>query len=290
MSISLGKLSTHTARAFNILIVLVGLSGCAQHSGPAPVYDRQQPPSQKLTTHWVSRGETLFSIAWRYGKDFKTLAALNRISAPYTIFPGQRLQLEGRLPALASSRPSNKRQSSPTNTKPRKTSKVTTPSAPVTVTPATPSIDVAAPKPRSKKETQKSTSSPGNTASFSRFQWQWPAPGKVTQYFKSGSSTQKGIDIDGRLGQSVVAAGPGTVVYAGSGLRGYGNLVIIKHNDTYLSAYAHNSTILVQEGEMIKAGQKIAEIGSSGTNKNKLHFEIRKEGKPVNPLAYLPKK
>lgn len=289
MSISLGKLSTRAAQAFNILIVLVGLSGCAQHSGPAPVYDRQQPPSQKLTTHWVSRGETLFSIAWRYGKDFKTLAALNGISAPYTIFPGQRLQLEGRLPALASSRSSTKRQPLSPKSKPQQPSKVTTLSTTVKVTPATPTV-VTADKTRSKKETRKSTSPPANSVSFSRFQWQWPALGKVTQYFKPGSSTQKGIDIDGRLGQSVVAAGPGAVVYAGSGLRGYGNLVIIKHNDTYLSAYAHNSTILVREGEMIKAGQKIAEIGSSGTNKNKLHFEIRKEGKPVNPLAYLPKK
>jgi lipoprotein NlpD len=107
-------------------------------------------------------------------------------------------------------------------------------------------------------------------------------------HFSTKKPVNKGIDIAGALGESVLAAAAGTVVYAGQGLRGYGNLVIVKHNDTYLSAYAHTSRILVSEQEVVKAGQKIAEIGSTGTDKVKLHFEIRRNGKPVDPLRYLP--
>ncbi|MEC8428765.1 MAG: peptidoglycan DD-metalloendopeptidase family protein, partial [Pseudomonadota bacterium] len=120
--------------------------------------------------------------------------------------------------------------------------------------------------------------------------WRWPAKGKVIATFSSRNPLNKGVDIAGKLGESVVAAGSGVVVYAGSGVRGYGKLMIIKHSETFLSAYAHNRKLLVKEGQSVKAGQKIAEMGSSGTDRNKLHFEIRKEGKPVNPMGYLPKR
>lgn len=106
--------------------------------------------------------------------------------------------------------------------------------------------------------------------------------------YSSNSSLNKGIDIAGDLGQPVLAASDGTVVYAGSGLRGYGELLIIKHSDTYVSAYGHNRRLLVREGQKVKAGQVIAEMGSTGTDRVKLHFEIRRNGKPVNPLSYLP--
>ncbi|HAB84770.1 MAG TPA: peptigoglycan-binding protein LysM, partial [Pseudomonas sp.] len=108
--------------------------------------------------------------------------------------------------------------------------------------------------------------------------------------FSSNGSLNKGIDIAGELGQPVLAASDGTVVYAGSGLRGYGELVIIKHSDTYVSAYGHNRRLLVREGQQVKAGQSIAEMGSTGTDRVKLHFEIRRQGKPVDPLQYLPRR
>ena len=120
--------------------------------------------------------------------------------------------------------------------------------------------------------------------------WAWPANGVLISRFSSNGSLNKGIDIAGELGQPVLAASDGTVVYAGSGLRGYGELVIIKHSDTYVSAYGHNRRLLVQEGQKVKAGQKIAEMGSTGTDRVKLHFEVRRQGKPVDPLQYLPKR
>lgn len=120
--------------------------------------------------------------------------------------------------------------------------------------------------------------------------WNWPASGPVIERFSITGTVNKGIDLAGRKGEPVLATADGKVVYSGTGLVGYGNLVIIKHNDVYLSAYGHNSRLLVNEGQWVKAGQKIAEIGSTGTNRDKLHFEIRRHGKPVDPLQYLPKR
>jgi lipoprotein NlpD len=117
--------------------------------------------------------------------------------------------------------------------------------------------------------------------------WRWPAKGKVvTSFSRSGG---KGIDIAGKFGQVIVAASDGSVVYSGSGLIGYGQLIIVKHNKRYLSAYAHNNKILVKEGDTVKGGQRIAEMGRSGSNRAMLHFEIRRDGKPTNPVRYLPK-
>ena len=120
--------------------------------------------------------------------------------------------------------------------------------------------------------------------------WKWPASGPVIETFATAGQVNKGIDLAGRRGEPVYAAADGKVVYSGTGLVGYGNLIIIKHNGTFLSAYGHNSRLLLKEGQFAKAGQKIAEIGSTGTNRDKLHFEIRRNGKPVNPLQYLPKR
>lgn len=118
--------------------------------------------------------------------------------------------------------------------------------------------------------------------------WLWPTKGRVIKNFSAGDQGNKGIDIAGQRGQPIVSTAAGTVVYSGNALRGYGNLVIVKHNDNYLSAYAHNDRLLVQEGQSVKAGQKIATMGSSGTSSVRLHFEIRYQGKSVNPKRYLP--
>jgi lipoprotein NlpD len=119
--------------------------------------------------------------------------------------------------------------------------------------------------------------------------WVWPTRGRLLRSFQSSGRGKKGIDIGGHDGQPVKAAANGKVVYAGSGLVGYGRLIIIKHNENLLSAYGHNSKLLVSEGEQVRAGQQIAEMGSSGTNRTELYFEVRKDGKPVDPLRYLPK-
>lgn len=119
--------------------------------------------------------------------------------------------------------------------------------------------------------------------------WQWPSSGKIIQYFSSEKG-QKGIDLAGKSGQPVLAAAPGVVVYSGSGLRGYGQLIILKHNDEFLSAYAHNRQLLVKEGDWVKALQQIAEMGQTDTESVRLHFEIRRKGTPVDPLVYLPKR
>ncbi|WP_390615071.1 peptidoglycan DD-metalloendopeptidase family protein [Maricurvus nonylphenolicus] len=248
------------AKVINILIAFLVLSACSSAPHHAPVADRRQPPSDKLTHHVVSKGETMFSIAWRYGIDYKTLARYNGIARPYTIYPGQRLRLHS--------------------------SRVTYKSPVKSVTKTAPKTPVS----RSKTPTKTVVKKPSSAPSYSSFKWRWPAKGKLINGFSTSKGLNKGVDIAGRLGESVSAAGPGVVVYAGNGLRGYGNLLIIKHNEKFLSAYAHNHRLLVAEGNQIKAGQKIAEIGSSGTDQTKLHFEIRRDGKPVDPLRYLPKR
>ena len=234
------------------LILLI--AGCSS-SNYAPVQDLERPPKVTQGIHVVKRGETLYSIAWRYGRDFRELAGRNGIRAPYAIKPGQKI-------SLAQYRA------------PRKTA---APNKSAAASRAKPSAPKRAP---AKKTAVKPTYA-------ARVNWAWPVRGKVVNYFNA--TGRKGIDIAAAAGTTVKAAADGVVVYAGSGLIGYGNLVIIKHNEHYLSAYAHNRKILVGEQKKVKAGQKIAETGSTGAKRPILHFEIRKNGKPVNPLTYLPK-
>lgn len=206
------------------------------------------------TMHTVARGETLYRIARRHGLSVRDLAAWNGLSPPYTIRPGQRLRLS----------PPSDRQAGPSDADNK-----------------TASARATEPKPVPAREApQRSTLSGG---------WIWPAEGKLLARFdpKNGN---KGIDIGGQIGQAVLAAASGTVVYQGSGLRGYGQLIIIKHNSDFLSAYAHNDEIYVKEGDVVKQGQKIAAMGNTGTDRVKLHFEIRSRGVPVDPLDYLPKR
>lgn len=202
----------------------------------------------KSGTHTVTRHETLYSIAWRYGLDYRYLAKRNRISSPYPIHVGQTIFLTNRkLPSTIQSRE--------------------------------PAISALRTPVMQKKPTHIEKEP---TASVSN--WQWPAKGSVIGTF---SSLNKGINIGGQLGEPVVSTAAGKVVYSGDGLTGYGNLIIIKHNSTFLTAYAHNSVVFVSEGQWVKKGQKIAEMGKTGTNRIMLHFEIRRNGKPVNPLQYL---
>lgn len=199
--------------------------------------------------HIVKKGDTLFSISLRYGVDAKQLAQWNNIPWPYTIYPGQKLRVNST--ALIRS---------------AKTSSTNTTSKPAT----------------------SSTKSKGSNQvkSIPVGDWRWPVKGKLLSKF---SASNNGIDIVAEIGTPISAASSGKVVYAGNGLRGYGNLLIIKHNDSFFSAYAHNRKLLVSEGSQVKTGQKIAELGSTGTDRAKLHFEIRKDGNPVDPLKYLPR-
>lgn len=228
----------------------------------------------------MAPNETLFSIAWRYGLDYRELARHNGIGAPYTIYASQQLRLDVN--------DASKRRPPPSIAS----------RTPVTATPATIKTPAKSPSTNANRtqsnasRSENRTTPAANTAAPAAIRgpikWQWPVEGRVIAGYSSAGGLNKGIDIGGKLGEPVVAAAGGSVVYAGSGLRGYGKLVIVKHNDTYLSAYAHNRALKVKEGQSVKAGQQIAELGSSGTDKEKLHFEIRRDGKPVNPLTYLP--
>ncbi|SFH82067.1 lipoprotein NlpD [Pseudomonas guineae] len=284
MSFTAIQLPIRASRARNLLSGLVLgalLSACASPPpGGVKVVDRahggagQAVQRQPVTSgqYQVRRGDTLYSIAFRFGWDWKALAARNRIAPPYLIRVGQIIRFDGhsssRPPMVATARvlvTPTSRPNAPIQSRPVQSQSP----APVKTTP---SITALPP-------TQRSASG-----------WLWPSNGAVIGRFSSNGSLNKGIDIGGELGQPVLAASDGSVVYAGSGLRGYGELIIIKHSDTYVSAYGHNRRLLVQEGQQVKAGQKIAEMGSTGTDRVKLHFEVRRQGKPVDPLQYLPKR
>ena len=230
---------------------------------------RTQQPAPRTTPgyHIVGRGETLYSIAWQHGLGFRELAAMNHIRSPYTIYTGQRLRTR---PVSSSPVPQPVEKSVPK------------PAATVKPVPAPSSAKKAVPSTQPVATANKQL--PGNVR-----RWVWPTKGQLLKGFHPGSEGQKGIDIGGKTGQSVIAAADGKVVYAGSGLVGYGRLIIIKHTESLLSAYGHNSELLVAEGQHVKAGQNIARMGNSGTDRTQLYFEIRKDGKPVNPLRYLPK-
>ncbi|MGQ9426747.1 peptidoglycan DD-metalloendopeptidase family protein [Gilvimarinus sp. F26214L] len=211
----------------------------------------------------MAKGDTLYSIAWRYDLDVRRLARANRVAEPYTIFPGQRLNLD-----LSHIAPAVAAAPAPASPKPAQDS-----------------------RPFVKRSNNRATSTKPaaeTRTGNSKLNWQWPVDGTILSGYSGEMALNKGIDISAEKGEPVRAAEAGSIVYAGNGLRGYGNLLIIKHNQNYLSAYAHNSKLLVAEGETVKAGQQIAKVGSSGTNRDKLHFEIRRDGKPVDPLRYLP--
>ena len=266
--------------AYCLLAVVLAaslLAGCASPPpGGVQVVDRNNRDRVTHGQYRVQRGDTLWSIAFRFGWDWKELAQRNGIRPPHVIYPGQIIRFDGRAPRSVATAPVT-RTPTPTPAPPPS-------SAPVATPVPTPPPLVRAPQP------VPPASTPVKSVTRSASGWAWPANGPIIGRFSSNGSLNKGIDIAGELGQPVLAASDGSVVYAGSGLRGYGELVIIKHNDTYVSAYGHNRRLLVQEGQQVKAGQTIAEMGSTGTDRVKLHFEIRRQGKPVDPQQYLPKR
>ena len=221
--------------------------------------------------HKVRSGDTLHSIGFQYGIDFPSLAQWNGLSAPYAIYVGQSIQL------------------SP----PKKSLEISPPKIAETLVPEqkTEAVTAVTVSPKMIKENsipaEKLDETKEETASASTG-WKWPTSGKVVQQFSAASPGKKGIQIQGEYGQLVNAAAEGKVVYSGNGLLGYGNLVIIKHADGFLSAYAHNAELLVKDGDYVKMGAPIAKMGKEQVSgKSILQFEIRKNGTPTNPLPYL---
>lgn len=254
-----------------ILVFWMGytaLVGCSHELTPANqwavVEDHSfaSVPSQKPETRWYSvvSGDTLYSIAWAAGIDVAKLVKINALDTTQAIVPGQRLLLSGNFE-------SKKFKKSKENVK----------------------KDLAL-KPRSRLSSSlavKNTSSV-EAGGVKKLVWQWPTKGSIKTHFGQGHPSSKGIQLSGRKGAPVLAAAAGEVVYAGAALRGYGKLIIIKHNDDFLSAYAHNDEIYVINKQKIKKGQQIADMGNSGTQEVQLHFEVRYQGKPVDPLKFLP--
>ncbi|HEY8938546.1 MAG TPA: peptidoglycan DD-metalloendopeptidase family protein [Cellvibrio sp.] len=259
-------------RMFVILITSVLLISCATHQS-APVTDKSRAMAWRPKTHIVVPGDTLFSIAWRYGLKYEELAKHNRINAPYIIRPSQVINLD--VQSSKQSTPENSRIQSRQILAPAKKDKV---------------LSGTSNETRKENKTHRVDSTNKIIAKSDAPQWHWPAKGIILSSFQGNDGLNKGIDLGGKLGEPVLAAAGGQVVYAGSGLRGYGKLLIIKHNETFLSAYAHNERLRVKEGDLVKVGQVIADMGSSGTDRVKLHFEIRRDGTPVDPLKYLPRR
>lgn len=263
-----------------LLVVCTLISGC--NSPDIYMDDRYNPPVY-WGRHVVQKGDSLYKIAWRYGRDFRELADANGVSAPYTIRPGQVIRLDVRgNPGTASQQPAAK-------TPPRQQA-VNTPAAkPPAARPPATKPPVVSSRPQASPSTpDRNKPLQSNDRGVASINWRWPFLGPVIATFSTSGVINKGIDIAGEAGDPIRAAADGEVVYAGNGLLGYGELIIVNHNERFLSAYAHNRKILVREGERIRQGQQIAELGATGTSRNKLHFEIRKDGNPVDPMAFLP--
>jgi lipoprotein NlpD len=243
----------------------------------ATVTNYYEPEAVDKGYHLVAGGDTLYSISWRYGLDYRDVARWNNISVPYTIRPGQRLRLipDPRNNQLVLLPPEME------ETPVAGTSTVVT-----TPTVENPPVFVNVEPENTQSETPKAVVTTGTATRQGPINWKWPTQGNLIR--SNNPIAQKGLDISGNEGQDIMAAADGVVVYSGSGLLGYGKLIIIKHDDTYLSAYAHNQIIRVNEGERVSGGQKIATMGRGNRGEPLLHFEIRRDGKPVDPIRYLP--
>lgn len=271
MHSSYSRYQCHFYHLFVIFIVFISLQACV-----SPPYSDKNSAEARFAnrppTHKVAPGDTLFSIAWRYGFKYQDLAKYNNISTSYNIYPGQIIRLDI-TPGAVANRQQNRTVKGMANSQNQVGSGVT-----------------YSKNNRSKYQTVNPAESKKTLHQAGAPSWRWPSSGAILKRFAGATTLSKGIDIGGKLGEPVLAAASGQVVYAGSGLRGYGKLLIIRHNDTFLSAYAHNNRLLVKEGDFVKAGQKIADMGSSGTDGVKLHFEIRRDGTPEDPLRYLPRR
>lgn len=272
-----------------LVLALAMLAGCAApRRTPAPVEDRGPRVAAPAATavveparvlpgaenagkpgyYTVKPGDTVLRIALESGQNWKDIVRWNALENPNVIEVGQVLRVVPPAPAVAVAEPPRPAGSAPIAAMPSGPA-----SGPVAAASAPP--PAAAP-------------SPPAPAADEGIAWAWPTGGGANVLAGFDEQKNKGIDIGGRAGDPVLAAADGRVVYAGAGLRGYGNLIILKHNNTYLTAYAHNQTLLVKEDQSVRKGQKIAEMGSTDTDRVKLHFEIRRQGKPVDPTRYLP--
>ena len=261
---------------FSILIAYGFLVSCVAHH-PAPINESRSAQFSRPATYKIVPGDTLFSIAWRYGLKYQDLAKYNGISAPYIIRSGQVIRLDlGKVQHRSTIKSGPAKTVSPGPGRPSK---------------STASVPESKIKSSPRKENRTPIGAPLKTEVrlSGAPKWSWPAKGALLSSFNSSGELNKGIDIAGKLGEPVMAAAAGQVVYSGSGLRGYGKLLIIKHNEIYLSAYAHNNNLSVKEGDFVKVGQTIADMGSTGSDRVKLHFEIRRDGTPVDPLKFLPR-
>ncbi|MFT4808708.1 MAG: lipoprotein NlpD [Paraglaciecola sp.] len=281
MNISIPKaaVSKNISIYIGVLFCCLINMSCSNRSQPAPVSElyqgktfrdfEQQAYSAK--TYRVKTGDTLYSIAWYSGNDYRDLAIINNISSPYQIRPGQLLTLV-EIPKLI--RPKANKSTG-------QTSKII----------INQSVDPS--KKQAYGESEQNINKGPIGSTIGQFpdrvkSWHWPSIETVSRDFSAKEQGNKGLDFSGKLGLPILAAADGKVVYTGDALRGFGKLVIIKHSDAYLTAYAHNDNMLVKEQQWVTAGQKIATMGRSGTDKVKLHFEVRYKGKSVNPLRYLP--
>jgi lipoprotein NlpD len=254
---------------------------CSNRSQPAPVSELYQgktfrdfkQQSYSAKTYQVKAGDTLYSIAWYSGNDYRDLARINKVAPPYKIRPGQLLTLV----------------ELPKSIQP-KSNKTTGQISKVIVNqPVDPS------KKQAYGESEQNVNKDPIGSATGQFpdrvkSWHWPTVEKVSRGFSAKEQGNKGLDFSGIIGMPILAAADGKIVYTGDALRGFGKLVIIKHSDAYLTAYAHNDNILVKEQQWVTAGQKIAAMGESGTDKVKLHFEVRYKGKSINPLRFLPRR
>jgi lipoprotein NlpD len=293
--------NTGRNKIFALLLASAVLAGCADEGHRAPVYDLAEAQKNaamanksmrekdwRPKTYIVQKGDTLFSIAFNYGFDYHELAEMNGIRNPNVISIGQVIRL----------RPNKTKPAPPVVRVEAKPIEILVKDQPKLAKypysdTALAEIDkvqqqvtkVYLTKPDVKPDTQADASD--DVGEEPTMEWSLPTQGKVIAQF-SESDNRKGIDIAGKLGQPVMASANGKVVYSGSGLRGYGKLIIIKHNNTFLSAYAHNNKILLKEGQSVSRGQKIAEMGKTDAKQVELHFEVRRYGKPVDPAKYLP--
>ena len=285
-------------RRIALLIVCAALAACAARPRAVVVERSTEPnvsrstrhvPAQRGREYLVVRGDTLFGIAFRHGVDFRDLARWNRIGSPYTIYPGQRLKLggDGRVADAPRSAPPRTPRPAPPRPGVVESTRTPTPAAPPLVAPP---LDPPKPLAPSPVDAAPASAPPSGVRNAQGVTWRWPASGQIVSKYVTGDPTRQGVNIAGSSGQPVFAAAAGEVVYSGAGLIGYGELIIIKHSDTFLSAYGHNRKRLVGEGQRVTSGQQIAEMGRSGAARDMLHFEIRKGGKPVDPLPLLPQR
>lgn len=272
MAVAENGLGTSARRSVvGVVLLSVVLAGCASRLERAPIVDgsaggpagTSQPTQRAGGTYQVRAGDTLYKIAQAHGMSVASLSSMNNISDPSQLRVGQILQLSEGATQVAVTTPVNTGSS---GTKPATPVEQTPPTSGTTTTPA-------------------ATGAVQKASDANLISWGWPANGPVIQSFTTAT---KGVDLSGTIGEPIRAAADGKVMYAGNGVRGLGNLILVGHSNGFITAYAHNDTLSVKTGDEVKKGQSIATLGQSDTSSPRLHFEIRRRGTPVNPLAYLP--